>query len=132
MVRYESSEGPGVIAGPRPVVHLELHTRDLPAAGAFYSPLLGWRPEWVETPAGAYYSLETGGDVGAGIAQCTTARPLWLPYVEVERIGEATDRARRLGASVSLEPREGPAGWRSVVTAPDGGEIALWQPKEWR
>ena len=26
----------------------------------------------------------------------------------------------RLGASVLLEPREGPAGWRSVVTTPDG------------
>ena len=39
-------------------------------------------------------------------------------------------RARpRLGASVLLEPREGPAGWRSVVATPAGGEIAFWQPK---
>jgi hypothetical protein len=30
---------------------------------------------------------------------------------------------------VLLEPREGPAGWRSVVAAPAAGEIALWQPK---
>jgi hypothetical protein len=28
-----------------------------------------------------------------------------------------------------LEPREGPAGWRSVLASSDGGEIALWQPK---
>jgi predicted enzyme related to lactoylglutathione lyase len=47
----------------------------------------------------------------------------------VDRIDEATDRARRLGASVLLEPREGPAGWRSVATTPSGGEIAFWQPK---
>jgi hypothetical protein len=33
---------------------------------------------------------------------------------------------------VLLEPREGPSGWRSVVAARDGGEIALWQQKEWR
>jgi predicted enzyme related to lactoylglutathione lyase len=33
---------------------------------------------------------------------------------------------------VLLEPREGPAGWRSVVSAPAGAEVALWQPKEWR
>ena len=122
----------GVIAGPCPVVHLELHTGDLPAASAFYTRLLGWRPEWIETRAGSYFALGTDGEVGAGIAQCTTDRPLWLPYVEVERIHEVTDRARRLGASVLLEPREGPAGWRSVVTAADGGDIALWQPKEWR
>jgi hypothetical protein len=31
---------------------------------------------------------------------------------------------------VALEPREGPAGWRSVVTTGVGGEIAFWQPKD--
>jgi predicted enzyme related to lactoylglutathione lyase len=35
-----------------------------------------------------------------------------------------------LGATVLLSPREGPAGWHSVLTKPSGGEIALWQPKE--
>ena len=58
-----------------------------------------------------------------------TTRPLWLPYVEVAEIAEATEHARRLGAAVLLEPREGPAGWRSVITAPAGGELAFWQPK---
>ena len=38
-------------------------------------------------------------------------------------------RMLALGASVLLEPREGPAGWRSVVAAPASAEIALWQPK---
>jgi predicted enzyme related to lactoylglutathione lyase len=52
-----------------------------------------------------------------------------LPYVEVDQIAAATHRARKLGASVLLEPREGPAGWRSVVATPSGGEIAFWQPK---
>jgi hypothetical protein len=114
------------------VVHLELHTGDLPAASAFYTRLLGWRPEWVDTPVGSYFAIGTGGDVGAGIVQCPTDRPLWLPYIAVERIDEATERARSLGAEVMLEPREGPAGWRSVLSAPGGGEIALWQAKEWR
>jgi predicted enzyme related to lactoylglutathione lyase len=62
--------------------------------------------------------------------ECDVARPLWLPYVEVACIGEATERARALGATVSLGPREGPGGWRSVVTTPAGGELAFWQPKE--
>src|ERR687889_260800 len=96
------------------VVHLELHTADLPAASAFYSRLLGWQPEWIATRAGSYCVVGTGRDVGAGIVQCTTDRPVWLPYVEVDRIDATTDRARRLGASVVLEPREGPAAWRSV------------------
>jgi len=54
---------------------------------------------------------------------------VWLPYVQVERVHAATERARTLGASVLLEPREGPAGWRSVVSVPGGAELALWQPK---
>jgi predicted enzyme related to lactoylglutathione lyase len=114
------------------LVHLELHTGDLPAASAFYARLLGWRLERVETSAGSYLALEFGGEVDGGFVECGTERPLWLPYVEVERIDRATDEARRLGASVLLEPREGPAGWRSVLRGPDGGEIALWQPKDWR
>ena len=31
--------------------------------------------------------------------------------------------------AVMLAPREGPAGWRSVVTGPAAGQVALWQPK---
>jgi predicted enzyme related to lactoylglutathione lyase len=125
-------DGVGGYAGPRRVVHLELHTGDLPVASAFYEQLLGWRRERIETRSGSYHALGLGGDVDGGIVECATARPLWLPYVEVERIGDATARARELGARVLLELREGPTGWRSVVSSPAGGEIALWQPKDWR
>jgi uncharacterized protein len=112
-----------------PLVHLELHTADLPRAGALYAELCGWRPEWIDTRAGSYLSLELGDGLGGGIVECGIRRPLWLPYVEVTAVAEATDRARRLGASVLLEPREGRAGSRSVVVTPSGGEIAFWQPK---
>ncbi len=114
---------------PHSVVHLELHTTDLPCASAFYSRLLSWRPERIEAGCGSYLALELGGGFGGGIVECGTRRPLWLPYVQVDRVDEFTNRARRLGASVLLEPREGPAGWRSVVATPEGGEIAFWQPK---
>ena len=117
---------------PHPVVHLELHTTDLPRAAGFYAGLCGWRPERIDAAGGIYWALEIGPDFGAGIVECQTRRPLWLPYVEVDRISEATERARELGATVLLEPREGPAGWRSVVAAPAAGEVAFWQPKERR
>jgi predicted enzyme related to lactoylglutathione lyase len=94
-----------------PVVHLELHTGDLPQARDLYAELCGWRPEWIETRAGSYLSLELGDGLEGGIVECPT------------------DRARGLGASVLLEPREGPAGWRSVVRTAVGGELAFWQPK---
>jgi predicted enzyme related to lactoylglutathione lyase len=113
-------------------VHLELHTGDLAEAQALYAQLCGWRAERVDAGGGSYVALELGGGFGGGIVECETGRALWLPYVEVARIRDATERARDLGATVLLEPREGPAGWRSVVTTPVGGEIAFWQPKERR
>jgi uncharacterized protein len=112
-----------------PVVHLELHTGDLRRAQAFYSRLCDWHPDRVDTRHGSYHTLELGAGLGGGIVECSTERPLWLPYVEVAEIGEATERARSLGAAVLLEAREGPAGWRSVVATPAAGEIAFWQAK---
>jgi predicted enzyme related to lactoylglutathione lyase len=112
-----------------PVVHLELHTRDQERARAFYADLCRWPQDRVEDCNGSYLALGLGGGLGGGIVECATERPLWLPYVEVERIDRATERARRLGASVLLDSREGPAGWRSVVSTPAGGQLAFWQPK---
>ncbi len=112
-----------------PVVHLELHTGDLASARALYAELCGWRTQRIDTRHGSYLALELDERLGGGIVECPTPRPLWLPYVEVSEIDEATERARLLGAAVMLEPREGPAGWRSVVATRAGGEIALWQPK---
>ncbi len=116
---------------PNPVVHLELHTGDLRSAVAFYGGLLGWRPERIHAGSGSYLALSMGERVGGGVVQCPAAeRPLWLPYVEVPDLELTTDQAARLGGEVMLEPREGPEGWRSVVSTPQGGEIALWQAKD--
>ena len=112
-----------------PLVHLELHTGDLPEARALYEELCGWRAERVHAGAGSYLALELGNGFGGGIVECETRRPMWLPYVAVADVVAATERARGLGAQVLLEPREGPVGWRSVVTAPAGGELAFWQAK---
>jgi predicted enzyme related to lactoylglutathione lyase len=113
----------------RPRSSISLHTGDLVRARSFYAELCGWRPERIASRHGSYQSLGLGAQPGGGIVECGAERPVWLPYVEVAEITEATERARRLGASILLSPREGPAGWRSVVATPAGGEIAFWQPK---
>ena len=112
-----------------PFVHLELHTGDLPRAAAFYSALFGWRAESVDVCSGSYLSLATGNGIEGGVVECRARRPLWLPYVEVGDIFAVTERARGLGATVTVEPREGPAGWRSSIAEPAGAEVALWQPR---
>jgi uncharacterized protein len=114
---------------PNPVVHLELRTGNLACACAFYARLLGWRAEPMHTDSGDYLTLALGDRIEGGVVEHETKRPFWLPYVEVADVAEVTERARLLGAEVCLAPREGPAGWRSVLAASAGGMLALWQPK---
>lgn len=116
-------------ASPRPVVHLELHTGDRERARAVFAELCGWPQQRIEVRDRSYLALELGPGLGGGIVECSTRRPTWLPYVEVEDVVEATERARDCDAAVLLDPREGPAGWRSVVVTAAGGELAFWQPK---
>jgi predicted enzyme related to lactoylglutathione lyase len=108
---------------PNPVVHLELRTGNLACACAFYTRLFGWRAE-----TGDYLAL--GDRIEGGVVeQDLQQQAFWLPYVQVEDVADAAERARLAGASVCVPPREGPAGWRSVVYAPASGMLALWQPK---
>jgi uncharacterized protein len=112
-----------------PVVHLELRTANLPRACAFYTAMFGWRVERIRLGSSSYLTLGLGKTIEGGVVEQEPAPSLWLPYVQVEDVRVATERARELGAGVALEAREGPAGWRSVVSTPEGGQVALWQPK---
>lgn len=116
----------------KPVIHLELHTGDLRGAVDFYERLCGWQPERIDAGSSSYMALGMGDRVGGGVVECRTGRSLWLPYVKVGDIAKTTEEARDLGGGVLLEPREGPEGWRSVVAAPDGTEVAFWQQKNGR
>jgi len=115
--------------GANPVVHLELHTGNLPRACAFLTRMFHWGAEQIDVGGCRYLALELGGAIDGGVVERDADRPLWLPYVQVADVLKAAVRADLLGASVLLEPREGPAGWRSVIGAPDGGQLGLWQPK---
>lgn len=119
-------------SSPRQLAHLELHTPDGAGAGNFYSELLSWRQELIDAAGRTYLALDPGDGPGVGIVECGTERALRLPCVAVPQVEQATERAERLGAAVLLEPREGPAGWRSVIASPNVGEIAFWQSKAWR
>jgi predicted enzyme related to lactoylglutathione lyase len=110
-------------------------------------PGLGWRPGRRPIPATAritskvtmhmssprpvvHPELHTGDHARASAFYAELL--CWrqeLPYVQVGQIEESTERARQLGASVLLAPREGPAGWRNVISALQCGEPAIWQPK---
>jgi predicted enzyme related to lactoylglutathione lyase len=111
------------------LVHLELHTGDLPRACAFYDELFDWELRNVRAGCHSYLEIDFQSQVGGGVVDCRVRAPRWIPYVEVGDIEASTERGRELGAAVLLQPREGPAGWRSVLASPHAGEVALWLPK---
>ena len=86
---------------------------------------------WIETRL-AHTSPSRRAATAVAIVQCGTHGPLWLPYVEVERIDEVTERARLAGGLVCLEPREGPAGWRSVGLHAGRRRDRVLAAKGWR
>ncbi|MDT4939454.1 MAG: uncharacterized protein QOG80_3125 [Pseudonocardiales bacterium] len=116
-------------AGRGSIVHLELHTGDCAEARTFFADLLGWRGDDIVAAGQTYRALCVGDRIGGGIVDCGATPAQWVPYVLIDRLDRVTERAGRLGATVLLEPREGPAGWRSVINTPTSGTMALWQPK---
>jgi hypothetical protein len=52
----------------------------------------------------------------------------WLPYVLVNDIEAATEKARALGASIVEDITEIPGmGWMSIIRDPTGAALGLWK-----
>jgi predicted enzyme related to lactoylglutathione lyase len=115
-----------------PFVHLELTTPDVPAAKSFYTAMFGW--SFTDNQMGpdmVYSTFQTDGGPGGGIFTMPGAPTSWLPYVGVEDINAATEKATSLGATLHRGPHEVPGmGWFSILADPTGATIALWEPKK--
>jgi uncharacterized protein len=114
----DRSEGEPV---PNPFVWFDLRTPARDAAERFYSSLLGWQiGDDGALAAGAEPWGVVAEDPGLGEAR-------WLPYIQVEDLDEATERAVGLGATI-IQPRTaGPAGFFTTISDPSGAQLALWQ-----
>jgi predicted enzyme related to lactoylglutathione lyase len=100
------------------------HSENLNESKSFYEKLLGWKPS--DGPGGmAMLAGESGPFASLGTTQRGSAG--WVPYVEVEDVDAATERAVTLGATILESKRRGPAGEFSVVADPGGAAVALWQ-----
>jgi uncharacterized protein len=114
-----------------PFVHLELSTSDVSKAKAFYSGLFGWEITDNDMGGGMIYStFKPSSGPGGGIFTMPGAPTFWLPYVGVEDINAATEKAKSLGATVHKGPMDIPnVGWATILADPTGATIALFQPK---
>ncbi len=116
-----------------PFVHVELTTSDVAKAKSFYSSLFDWKLEDMEMGPGFTYTMICAGE-GTGGGMMATPAPgvptMWLPYVLVDDVAAATEKAKSLGATVCKDITEVPdAGSFSIIADPTGAAIGLWQPK---
>ena len=103
-----------------PFVHCELATSDVAKAKAFYGKLFDWKLEDVPMDAGHTYTMIGVGDgTGGGMMKqmIPDAPSMWMPYVLVDDIEAATQKARSIGRL-------------SIFTDPTGAIIGLWQPSK--
>ena len=116
-----------------PFVHVELNTTDIGKAKSFYESLFDWQLEDVDLGGGFVYTMIRVGD-GTGGGMMTHPMPgapsSWLPYVLVDDIAQATERARALGATIIRDQLDVPgAGTLSIFADPTGATLGLWQPQ---
>ena len=117
-----------------PFVHVELNTADPQKAKSFYGKLFQWQLEDVPNPAapgGNYKMVKVGTGTGGGIMKQVPGGPSgWIPYVEVDDIDAATERAKTLGAKIMKGVTEVVGmGWFSFIQDPTGALLGLWQTK---
>ena len=115
-----------------PFVHVELMSTDTEKAKSFYGQLFEWQLEDMPMPAGAYTMIKVGSGTGGGIMHnpITGAPSSWVPYVGVDDVKAATEKAQKLGAKLMKEITEIPnMGSFSIITDPTGSMLGLWQTK---
>lgn len=116
---------------PNPFCHIELNTSDTNKAKDFYSHLFNWQFEDMDMgPMGTYSTFKTDKGPGGGLMSMPGAPTAWLPYVAVDDINTATDKAKSLGATIIHGPVEVPnIGWLTIFIDPTGANIGIFQPK---
>ena len=112
-----------------PFAWYELMTTDTAAAPKLYAGVVGWRAEDSGMPGMDYTLFHSGDSMVAGLmAQPAEGTPpAWLGYVGVDDVDAKTSAAKKLGATVYVEPRDIPdVGRFSVIADPQGAVFALY------
>jgi uncharacterized protein len=113
-------------------VHIELNSANPDQAKTFYAGLFNWQLQDISNPAvsdSTYTVIRTEQGTGGGIMQQVPGGPNgWIPYVQVDDLRAATDKAKALGGKVMKDVTEVPQmGWFSIVQDPTGAVLGLWE-----
>jgi len=125
--------GAGIFNVPGAMSWNELGCRDVEAAKAFYTELLGWRID-VQEHNGFTYTVVTVGDrPNGGIYDVTGILPEgipahWFVWCTVDGTDEAVERAVSLGATIQRDPWDTMFGRMAVISDPQGPTFGVVTP----
>lgn len=122
---------------PMPFFWYELMTSDLDAAEAFYTAVVGWRPEpFDKAPGMPRYIVVNAGERGVGGLMTMPEEaakmgmpPAWIGYIHASDIDAATKSLKDAGGAVHRAPDDIPGVGRfAVVADPQGAHFMFLQP----
>ena len=111
----------------RNVVHVEIPSVDVEAAGRFYQELFGWKLQHV--PEMNYTMWEDGSGSGGGFPQVSDDTPAGrvLVYIDSDDIEADLKKVEQLGGRVLQPKMEIPqTGWFGIFQDPTGNVLALY------
>ncbi|MFH1331011.1 MAG: VOC family protein [Actinomycetota bacterium] len=115
------------------VVWCELQTRDVEAAGAFYTRVFGWSRETADMPGGPYGLFKDGEAQQAGLMAITPAMgevpPNWSIYFQVDDADATAATATVAGGDVVVPIMPIPnVGRVAVLRSADGAHFSILEP----
>jgi len=97
----------------------------------FYEEVFGFEVETMDMPMGAYHVLKNadGGQGGIMTSPMKDVPPMWLPYVKLDDVDAAVERAKKMGGGVKSEAAtmEG-IGRIAIVADRSGAVLGLIKP----
>jgi hypothetical protein len=114
---------------------LDLGSRDIDGAAAFYRALFGWEFRSAGPDAGGYGVFQLAGQTVAALGPITDdgagagAAPAWTVYFETADADATSKAVEQAGGSVRFGPRDVQGQARIAgYTDPSGAEFAAYQP----
>ncbi|WP_328465016.1 VOC family protein [Streptomyces sp. NBC_00448] len=110
---------------------LDLGSRDVEGAAAFYRALFGWEFRSAGPDAGGYGMFQLDGQTVAGLGPITEegGSPAWTLYFETADADATTKDVEQAGGSVRFAPLDiGDQGRIAGYTDPSGAQFAVYQP----
>ncbi len=103
--------------GPGAFHWVELWAKDVDAVLPFYKEVFGYTTEVMPSDSGAYYILLKDGEPQAGAltAPHKDAPPMWLPWIHVVNVDEASQMAKYRGGKILFEPKDVPGVGRICI-----------------